>query len=428
MKPTIAFEMLPDDELASAREVICTIWPVIEAENGVALSDPVIASTAILVGDEDGSTEASTVELPGPGTYLVDIGFPNGRHTRRTISLKSDEHYRFLLQDKRYVAPVVSSSMLRKGVHRVVAAAASRWSRAELEITCIESAPFEKGAASLSDLRAFVGELGDLTRAGEPVLQVSNAEISHSSLLPSSPPFPVLSSTQRSWLVVCGNGKNHTLVAYPRGWSGKHEDSQFLVKVRRRSVTGPESTKWSVSLELRDATYGSLIENLNRRDLCSTEAIARSSRAQAQQALFEKSDNPFAAAAGAYLIALGSLESDDRREWMINLVDRFPWLPDGAIAMGWRLMREGGQGREQWRQAKSLFIEAARRGLPYYTVGLHILVDGLNLLALATPSDTDVRETLALVNAVDLSCVRSEAFTTLQSWRYLGLPTSADQA
>ena len=57
-----------------------------------------------------------------------------------------------------------------------------------------------------------------------------------------------------------------------------------------------------------------------------------------------KSDNPFAAAAGAYVL-ISTQEGPDKQtwhSWVKNLMDWYPWLPDGAIQYGRLRIRDQG--------------------------------------------------------------------------------------
>ena len=84
-----------------------------------------------------------------------------------------------------------------------------------------------------------------------------------------------------------------------------------------------------------DPEVASLLGYLGRRDLQSAEAVL----AQAAERLYEKLDNPFAAAAGAYILlaadGLQEVSSKKWRSWINNLADWFKWLPDGSIQLAW---------------------------------------------------------------------------------------------
>jgi len=367
---------------------------------------PVIAQRAI-VASRGNPNPLAEIELPSPGTYLVDLAYPNGRHTRRTINVEADKPYRFLLQDRRYASR--SASVPSEQRTRVFAAAASP---NELEVRRLRlpaRMPLDLLGTELSASALHV-----LRRNAAPIFASSAPEQVQVIPLPSVPEVPLTTLLERSWLVASCAGEFPTLVAYPDHWLPVESTDAFRLLARRKDIQGPASKKWSVSLELIDATYGALIEYLTRRDVQSGETVSSSMQAQALQALYEKMENPVAGAAGAYLMALGDLSTSDRRDWMRNLYTRFDWLPDGAIAWGWRLLREGERGTAAWSDARAALLEACARGLPYYTVGLHILVDALTALSMSDRADIEVSRMLAAATVADSACVRTEPFTTLQ--------------
>lgn len=411
MTALVRFEARGDDATPS-RALVCTVWPVVEQEE---METPVVARRAIVAagGTSGGQSE---IELPGPGTYLVDVAYTNGRHTRRTINVEADKPYRFVLQDRRY--PSQSSRAVDTPRTRVFSA--STTSPNELEVRRltlpstlgIDRLGVELATAILQPRRRNAAVLFASATPGE--MQVI--------ALPPEPQANLTMLQNRSWLVASCAGEFPVMVAYPDQWVPAEAPQAFRLVARRKDTQGIASKKWSVSLELLDPTYGALIEYLTRRDLQSGETVSGSMQAQAVQALYEKMENPVAAAAGAYLMALGDLTSD-RRNWMQNLYRRFEWLPDGAIAWGWRLLREGESGTDAWLEARHALMDACSRGLPYYTVGLHILVDALTALSMSDKKDAEVRRMLAVAMVADSACVRSEPFTTMQVSRFQEMST-----
>ena len=149
---------------------------------------------------------------------------------------------------------------------------------------------------------------------------------------------------------------------------------------------------------------------------------ARSARlvvdhAEARELLFLKFINPLAAAAGGYAL-LSSEETGDTawHPWIRNLAARFEWLPDGAIQQG-RLLLRHRRGPDDVARARAAFVDACARGLPFYTLGLLWLVDGLSLLA--DSGDEEARRLLAPVQEVSWHADLTQPFTTLR----LGDPT-----
>lgn len=103
----------------------------------------------------------------------------------------------------------------------------------------------------------------------------------------------------------------------------------------------------------------------------------------AQALLGEKVRNPLGAALGGYILLLSDLQKKDNEreqwhDWISNLKNWFPRLPDGAIQYAW-LKLDHQQSKDDVQEARNALLDACHRGLPYYTKGLSLLVDGLRL-------------------------------------------------
>ncbi len=141
-----------------------------------------------------------------------------------------------------------------------------------------------------------------------------------------------------------------------------------------------------IGITVRDRLVGSVLGYLGAGQLSAAatilgqaeEAIER----QAQSLLFSKGVNQPAAAAGAYalLAAQGSGQRESWYQWVKNLNNWFPWLPDGAIQYAWVLMRQE-RSEEGLKQARASLLEGYRRGLPYFSKGVNLLLEGLTLFA-----------------------------------------------
>ncbi|WP_418320115.1 hypothetical protein [Piscinibacter sakaiensis] len=431
MNPVIAFESVADAAYPIARELVCTIWQLDGASERSESEVPVVDRQPVLVGSALASPGDAEIALPASGNYLVDVVLPNGRRSRRTLSLADGERYRYVLRESRYgqASPSVAPTTLLTRTKRVVASAFRAFSgHAELEVSLVTTdASREHGG--LGSLRTFFEVLeGDSDRARvierESSLGLSYAFELDAAINPddADPHNPLY---RRSWLVVSGSGRDATVVPFPNGWrSAAGSQSCFLVTARRKATTGDESTKWSVSLQLRDASHGSLLGYLTRRDIQASNAVSGSSRSQAMSALYDKQVNPFAASAGAYLLAMSEEDLDhEQKGWLENLTQRFPWLPDGAIAQGYQLMRQSEKGTEKFDLARELLVRTSvERGLPFFSVGLSLLTEGLNFLALVYRDDPTIQQSLASAIAAQTACARDEVFSTLQTSRFKRLP------
>jgi hypothetical protein len=130
-----------------------------------------------------------------------------------------------------------------------------------------------------------------------------------------------------------------------------------------------------VSVVVRDNVMASVFGYLSSGDLPAAGRVAET----AVDFLYQKGENPLAAAGGAY--ALVRMPIDPKQPpvwvpWLQNLRNRFPWLPDGAILDGWAHL--DGIGRPpNVTEAASAFVAAAERGVPFYSTGVRMLFEGL---------------------------------------------------
>lgn len=438
MSPVIALEWVADDAFSVARELVCTVWQLDGLSEQPESDAPVVDRRPVLVGSSSASPGDAELVLPASGSYLVDVLFPDGRRSRRTLSLSDGERYRFVLREGRHgqagASQSPASATLFSKTKRVLASAARSLSgRAELEVSLVTTDAKQENSG-LGSLRSFVEMLEGHSLTTKVIQRASELGLSHSFEVDAdlNPDEVDLQSPLycRSWLVVSGAGENTTLVPFPNGWrSSSRAQGCFVVTARRRSTTGDESTKWSVSLQLRDASLGSLMGHLTRRDVQASNAVSKGVRSQAMSALYDKRINPFAASAGAYLLAMAEEDLDpEQKGWLDNLNQRFPWLPDGAIAQGYQIMRHSEKGTPQFALARHLLVtKSVERGLPFFSVGLSLLTEGLNFLALVYPRDAPIQRSLASAIAAQAACARDEVFSTLQTARFKRMPERSNE-
>ncbi|EZP33977.1 hypothetical protein [Pseudomonas sp. RIT288] len=423
MNPTITIETGKGEVSGPPREVLCSIWPLSQKNDELTIGNPIFSNHMVLIGDKLSEKSANTLTLPEAGNYLVDVGYPNGQSQRTTISVDENQNYRLIVQAPKQISNFYRNTKSQYNwIPRVVSAAPRRLSTRKIELEV--SIATQPNIISLSELYEFASDLRRSSDQSKTIFEYAiNTERHHELPLPAATWDEVRDfgrTTKRKWLIVSCKGKPQTLVSYPYGWFSENLEPFKLMLEKGKE--GSETFKWSVSLKLTDPVYGSLVEYLTRRDLFSSLSISESERGKATTALYRKIGNPFSAAAAAYLFALGTTVESEHITWMKTLSSRYNFLPDGAIALGWKTLRDGRNDANSWETAKDLFTLAWSRGLPYYTIGLHLLVDALTLLIRVFPADHHVREMLAAAKAADVACVRTEPFTTLQIARYLGLP------
>jgi hypothetical protein len=89
-------------------------------------------------------------------------------------------------------------------------------------------------------------------------------------------------------------------------------------------------------------------------------------------------DRAAATIGGYYLLRSNCLKR--LHDWPKNLADWFPQLPDGAIIYATQLLNNKKPRKVKMQESRKYFIEALKRGLPVYTEGFRLLVDGVTQL------------------------------------------------
>jgi len=211
-------------------------------------------------------------------------------------------------------------------------------------------------------------------------------------------PLGIPQDPQRAYLIVRLSGRS-MLCTMPWPWQQVDGGGEALVEAvvaLEDALIGedaplfartPNDPVWSVRPSVRDRAMGGLLAYFASGE----QAAARELLLPARRLLFEKLLNPFAAAGGAYVLladwiaasAHGGGDGEGSADWMrwvSNLGAWFPWLPDGAILEGWLALRIRDQ-EPRLEAARAALLLAERRGIPVYTAGVRLLVDGLILLS-----------------------------------------------
>jgi hypothetical protein len=195
------------------------------------------------------------------------------------------------------------------------------------------------------------------------------------------------------------------LTCLPVPWFVASTQREAIVEVLVRA--DPNAGESALATAIRDPDLGSALSYMTIGALVQARQIYE----QAKDMLYGKVRNPLAAAGGGYVL-LGTEpigQHDDWPAWIENLRNWFPWLPDGSIQAGWiRLKRRRRQTDVD--EARDAFHEAVHRGLPYYSIGLQRLVEGLNMFAGEPETDRLLRQ----VRAVAWHANLQQPFTTLR--------------
>jgi hypothetical protein len=224
---------------------------------------------------------------------------------------------------------------------------------------------------------------------------------------------------------------------FPEGWVSTSQNrlgelvapSVLLTVVIDTAMTSADSratpARWRCAPEIDDVESMSLLGFLHTGQAKAGQMMLERAHAW----LFEKTINPVAAAAGAYMLLSHTEEANvrlapDWRRWVKNLYHWFPTIPDGAIAMAQMELAYGEAGRGDdinVERLRGYALEAVRRGLPYLGMGVRRLTDVLVALdgddqaeGRSGPQVENTRRALEMVRELGRITVPGEFFTVLR--------------
>lgn len=196
-------------------------------------------------------------------------------------------------------------------------------------------------------------------------------------------PYREKGAIPRFFIVVSGNHISPEISVLPIPWAqvdfqGEAEVEVMVPKFISFDRKPDKGIPMPITqIAVRDRLVGSTLGYITSGDLPSAAVLVKQSR----DMLFEKLHNPFAAAAGGYVLAATETAGDEKywHQWIRNLMNWFPWLPDGAILYAWLKLRHG-NADEDHLEAKRALLTAYRRGIPFFSLGVRWLLDGLTIL------------------------------------------------
>lgn len=198
--------------------------------------------------------------------------------------------------------------------------------------------------------------------------------------------------TPRLWFALTDGARIQAIGPLPLPWHsvGQAMPIQILLREPARESGFPAGTPqpW---LTVYDPEVTALLGFLGRNDLSAATAVL----SRAVDWVYGKFDNPFAAAAGGYILlaadGVRDIPSHAWKSWIDNLANNFGWLADGAIQVAWLKLRSvsghmqgGGDGTAETggvvAEAGKRLRQAIAAGPPLCAVGVRLLVDGLTLV------------------------------------------------
>jgi len=302
---------------------------------------------------------------------------------------------------------------------------------------------------SVNPARAFPeGRLSPVELArwwtGDPVSDPEQMNLAHSDernarLIPAAPAPGALMNGDgaRAFAAVRDPVGGTYYAVFPEGWASTSQNrlgqlvapSVLLTVVIDTAMTSADSratpARWRCAPEIDDVESMSLLGFLNTGQAEAGQMMLERAHAW----LFEKTVNPIAAAAGAYMLLSHTEEANvrlapDWRRWVRNLYSWFPTIPDGAIAMAQMALIYGETGRGDEIDVERLrgyALEAVRRGLPYLGTGVRRLTDVLVALegddraeGRSGPQVDSTRQALSLVRQLGRIAVPGAFFNVLQ--------------
>jgi len=150
------------------------------------------------------------------------------------------------------------------------------------------------------------------------------------------------------------------------------------VWARADRLTRERRLTYSIRLESSQPAADATLNYLRRGDFGAARTMEEWAE-NSQNLLYTKMEDPYAAAVGGYLL-LKLQRFDLMRDWARNLADRFPFLPDGCVIWASQMIH---QEPSKEADIKKYILAAVGRGLPVYTDGLRLLIEGLRLLGQA---------------------------------------------
>jgi hypothetical protein len=230
---------------------------------------------------------------------------------------------------------------------------------------------------------------------------------------------------ERHYLFLRGQEIQPQYCVLPTPWPqapGFGESADVEVLIHRQPADQKQQSfadpGYRLAVTVNDQLLGTVIGYLGAGDLPSAGKLLAHIEDLAEDILLHKMGNPLAAAAGAYVLLGNQHTAKQERwhHWIGNLAEGYRWLPDGAIQHAWVKLRHQ-KVAGNLEEARASLLEGFRRGLPFYSQGVRLLVDGLTLFAndarAADTRDKEVESALRSVRRWSRQINVRQAFTCM---------------
>jgi hypothetical protein len=209
------------------------------------------------------------------------------------------------------------------------------------------------------------------------------------------------SGYQNSFLSVSSRSSPRKLICLP-------PEANIHLRFKRRSFVSDDSDHSidvMVSTDYQRAE--ALLDMINSGAMLEAKSFVNAQLAE--DLLQSKINNAWAAAIGGYYL-LKVKDNERLHDWANNLANWFEWFPDGAIIHAWQMIAENdNEDNQKLLRIKRRLLEGQKRGLPLFTEGLRLLLDGLSQLStIYKRDDKEVERALNTVKSyaafVDWDC------------------------
>lgn len=358
---------------------------------------PVGASAWITVGED----EPLIVPLPigprrdpiavevAPGRVIIQLRTPAGKRGRRELLLQPGEE-----------------KSLEFGKAKVVVVDSTGNTTEPAFFTAGPDAPW---LASVRKIHVLKKESPNATTIAKYVAQQDDVSLQIEFIEASKAHIEVQVRQSVAFIVIPDAPHRDRALFHRAAWT--RDLVRFIVKPRYAPAAIPIDTE----VILEDVQVMSLLSFVSNGDLSSARAESARFAEVADHYLGGKFANPDVAAVGAYALHL-LREADRYAHWIRNLYVHFEDLSDGAILYATHLMRSRPGAISEWyAAARQALITATTRPVPLLTIGVHLLVDGLERLSSSkrAAGDTALAKALERARWIQARLRPDEVFTAL---------------
>jgi hypothetical protein len=222
-------------------------------------------------------------------------------------------------------------------------------------------------------------------------------------------PTDLVPPRERRWGVVQAHGCTE-LFSLPLPWRRAATFDEADVEV---TVDPCAKGRSMTSVGIRDPQLEGLLGFLDRGRLGSARPVveALDTPGNIREVILKKAENPLAACAAAY-IGLAIFDPGEQErwdDWLPNIMNLFPDIPDGAIVHARRIILRP-SGPEENEEALAALKAAYRAGIPFYSVGLQLMREMFSLFT----DDEEARGMLEQVAQVASRVDPGQIFTVLR--------------